>query len=82
MLDRTVFYPTGGGQPGDSRALRWEGGEIEIVTTVRGDGDDIVLVPAEPAPLPPPAPRWTRRWTGTAVIVTCACTRRCTCCRW
>ncbi|MCH6588137.1 MAG: hypothetical protein IH805_07475 [Proteobacteria bacterium] len=31
-LDRTVFYPTGGGQPGDSGVLRLEdGGEIRIV---------------------------------------------------
>jgi misacylated tRNA(Ala) deacylase len=53
VLDRTVFYPTGGGQPGDSGALRWDGGEIEIATTLRGAGDEIVLVPAEPALLPP-----------------------------
>lgn len=52
VLDRTIFYPTGGGQPGDSGQLRWDGGEIEIATTVKGDGEDIVLVPAEPAPLP------------------------------
>ncbi len=52
VLDGTVFYPTSGGQPGDSGKLRWKGGEIEIATTVKGDGDDIVLVPAEPAGLP------------------------------
>jgi misacylated tRNA(Ala) deacylase len=54
VLDRTVFYPVGGGQPGDSGVLRWQGGEIEIATTVKGNGDDIILVPAEPAALPPP----------------------------
>ena len=52
VLDGTVFYPTSGGQPGDSGKLRWKGGEIEIATTVKGEGDDIVLVPAEPAGLP------------------------------
>src|SRR5215510_6183304 len=27
-LDRTIFYPTGGGQPGDSGLLRWDGGDV------------------------------------------------------
>ena len=27
VLDRTVFYPTGGGQPGDRGALVWQGGD-------------------------------------------------------
>lgn len=52
VLDGSIFYPTSGGQPGDSGKLRWSGGEIEIATTVKGDGDAIVLVPAEPAGLP------------------------------
>ncbi|MYG27303.1 MAG: alanyl-tRNA editing protein, partial [Boseongicola sp. SB0677_bin_26] len=26
VLDACVFYPTGGGQPGDCGLLRWEGG--------------------------------------------------------
>ncbi|ROT95909.1 alanyl-tRNA editing protein [Histidinibacterium lentulum] len=51
ILDRTLFYPTGGGQPGDSGRLLWEGGEIGIATTVKGETGP-VLVPAEPAPLP------------------------------
>ncbi|WP_368343775.1 alanyl-tRNA editing protein [Pelagovum sp. HNIBRBA483] len=53
ILDQTIFYPTSGGQPGDSGRLEWDGGAIEIATTVKGDGADIILVPAEPAPLPP-----------------------------
>jgi misacylated tRNA(Ala) deacylase len=52
VLDRAIFYPTSGGQPGDSGTLRWTGGEIEIATTVKGEGEAIVLVPAEPAGLP------------------------------
>lgn len=52
VVDRSVFYPTSGGQPGDSGVLRWDGGKIEIATAVKGQGDDIVLVPAEPAALP------------------------------
>jgi misacylated tRNA(Ala) deacylase len=47
ILDRTVFYPTGGGQPGDSGLLRWGGTEMAIETTIKGDGDQIVLMPAE-----------------------------------
>ncbi|MEO1638220.1 MAG: alanyl-tRNA editing protein [Pseudomonadota bacterium] len=53
VLDRALFYPTSGGQPGDSGVLRWDGGEIEIATTVKGQGEEIILVPAEPASLPP-----------------------------
>ncbi|MEC8163388.1 MAG: alanyl-tRNA editing protein, partial [Pseudomonadota bacterium] len=49
ILDRTNFYPTGGGQPGDTGTLRLEdGGEITIATTVKGKGDEnVVHVPAE-----------------------------------
>lgn len=54
MLDRSLFYPTGGGQPGDSGRLVWDGGTIVIATAVKGDGGAIVLLPAEPAALPQP----------------------------
>ncbi len=53
ILNETIFYATGGGQPGDSGVLEWQGGTIEIATTVKGEGGAIVLVPAEPNPLPP-----------------------------
>lgn len=53
VLDASLFYATAGGQPGDSGRLTWDGGSMEVVTTVKGEGDDIVLVPAEGAPLPP-----------------------------
>lgn len=53
VLDRSIFYPTGGGQPGDSGTVAWQGGEINIATTVKGDEGAIVLVPAEPSQLPP-----------------------------
>ncbi len=52
VLDRTVFYPTSGGQPGDSGTLKWKGGAIEIATAVKGQGDDVVLLPAEPSAMP------------------------------
>lgn len=53
VLDQTIFYPTSGGQPGDSGRLVWDGGAMEIATAVKGEGADIILVPAEPASLPP-----------------------------
>ena len=34
ILDRTIFYPTGGGQPGDTGKMQFDGREIEIATTV------------------------------------------------
>lgn len=53
VLDQTIFYATSGGQPGDSGTLTWDGGSIEIATAVKGEGGTIILVPAEPNPLPP-----------------------------
>ena len=52
VLDATLFYPAGGGQPGDSGRLTWNGGSMEVVTTVKGEGDRIVLIPAEGATRP------------------------------
>jgi misacylated tRNA(Ala) deacylase len=40
VLDRTVFYPTGGGQPHDTGTLRWDGGEARVVE-VRKQGPDV-----------------------------------------
>jgi misacylated tRNA(Ala) deacylase len=48
MLDRTVFYPTGGGQPGDSGVLRHDGGEIRLINAIKGDGPDSVIHVHEP----------------------------------
>ena len=67
VLDRSLFYPTGGGQPGDSGHLTWPGGALQIATTVKSGADDIVLVPAAPQTLPPVGTTveqhldWTRR---------------------
>ncbi len=51
IVDRTVFYPTGGGQPGDSGSLTLaDGSDIKIATTIHDrDAGAIVHVPAEPA---------------------------------
>ena len=53
-LDRTVFYPTGGGQPGDVGVLRLaDESAITITDTIKGDGPDAVIhVPARDSALP------------------------------
>ena len=38
VLDRTVFYARGGGQPGDRGTLTWDGGAVEVVDTFYGSG--------------------------------------------
>jgi len=54
VLDRTVFYAAGGGQPGDSGRLAWDGGATAIGTAVYGDDRAVVHVPADAgSPLPP-----------------------------
>lgn len=52
QLDRTVFYPMGGGQPGDQGVLRVESGEsMEIVDTRKGDAPgEILHIPQVGAP--------------------------------
>jgi misacylated tRNA(Ala) deacylase len=55
ILDRTVFYPTGGGQPGDSGALiRQDGSTLKIVTAVWDDGEKTIVahVPEDGSDLP------------------------------
>lgn len=51
-LDRSIFYPTGGGQPGDTGLLQWDGGEARVVDTVKADGGDVLHVLAADAPRP------------------------------
>ena len=42
-LDRTIFYPLGGGQPGDTGFLARENGErIAIVDTRKGETHDVI----------------------------------------
>ena len=52
-LDRTVFYPQGGGQPGDCGLLRCaDGRTVAILDTRKGDGVDEVLHIAPPGAPP------------------------------
>src|SRR3954451_17771888 len=51
-LDRSIFYPTGGGQPGDTGLLRWDGGAAKVVDSVKAEGNDVlhVLAPESAKP--------------------------------
>ena len=51
VLDRSAFYPGGGGQPPDHGVLLWQGVQTRIVGTRKGD--DLYLIPAEGDPVPP-----------------------------
>jgi misacylated tRNA(Ala) deacylase len=48
VLDRTVFYARGGGQPGDTGVLRWDGGELRVLDTVKRGGTLLHEVDGEP----------------------------------
>jgi misacylated tRNA(Ala) deacylase len=50
VLDRSAFYPGGGGQPPDHGVLLWGGVQTQIVGARKGD--DLYLIPAEGDPLP------------------------------
>jgi misacylated tRNA(Ala) deacylase len=51
VLDRSAFYPGGGGQPPDHGVLLWGGVQTRIVGARKGD--DLWLIPADADPLPP-----------------------------
>jgi misacylated tRNA(Ala) deacylase len=57
VLDRSAFYPGGGGQPPDHGVLLWGGVQTRIEGVRKGDEE--YLIPAEGDPVPPP---------GTAVV--------------
>ncbi|MDH3589348.1 MAG: alanyl-tRNA editing protein [Gammaproteobacteria bacterium] len=69
ILDRTVFYPLGGGQPGDTGELRLASETVlRVVDTRKGEGDAIVHVFEEGAQVPVVGTRleatidWDRRY--------------------
>jgi misacylated tRNA(Ala) deacylase len=67
-VDRTVFYPLGGGQPGDTGCMSWPSGEARIVDTRYGESGEILHLVATDSPLPPVgetvhlALNWERRY--------------------
>ncbi len=52
ILDRTRFYPLGGGQPGDTGEITCAGGKATVVDTRYGDGGTIRHVVEENSVLP------------------------------
>ncbi|HEY3239583.1 MAG TPA: alanyl-tRNA editing protein [Acidimicrobiia bacterium] len=39
VLDRSAFYPTGGGQPHDTGTLRWAGGQATVTGVAKEEGE-------------------------------------------
>jgi misacylated tRNA(Ala) deacylase len=72
VLDRTVFYPMGGGQPGDTGTLSWDSGSgresVTVVDTRYGNDREICHVVMGGSPLPSPGGKvraaidWDRRY--------------------
>jgi misacylated tRNA(Ala) deacylase len=52
VLDRSAFYPGGGGQPPDEGVLLWGGVQTRIAGVRKGD--DLYLIPVEGDPVPSP----------------------------
>lgn len=56
-LNQTIFYPLGGGQPGDTGHMSWNGGEATVIDTrkyrAENEPDDVLHVLAEGASMPP-----------------------------
>lgn len=51
ILDRTVFYPRGGGQPGDTGILEWDGGQVAVTDTYKASGRLFHVVEGSPPPV-------------------------------
>lgn len=70
VLDRTVFYPTGGGQPGDAGRLVWDGGSCDIACAVKAaDGAGVLHRLAEGATMPAIGTALTAEIDGAARAV-------------
>ncbi len=68
VVDQTVFYPLGGGQPGDTGVMLWGDQTLAIIDTRRGDNGSILHIPEPEALLPDAGMRvtlvldWERRY--------------------
>jgi hypothetical protein len=80
VLDRTIFYPTGGGQPGDTGVIEDGSNSIQVVDTRKGDHGAIHHI-VEDVGLG--HLKWEAvsilRSIGNADTPTCACIPRCMC---
>ncbi|MBX3598929.1 MAG: alanyl-tRNA editing protein [Rhizobiaceae bacterium] len=79
ILDRTIFYATSGGQPGDTgKFVRSDGSEVLIAATVTGESkEEIIHVPSKDAVLPQVGERlslvidWPRRYSLMKMHTAC-----------
>ena len=68
ILDRTIFYPMGGGQPGDTGIINWDTGSAIVLDTRYDDNGTIRHIVEEDITLPPPGEEvrakidWDRRY--------------------
>ena len=51
VLDRSAFFPGGGGQPADTGTLEHEGLELQVTGTARREGELVLLLEGEPPPV-------------------------------
>ena len=52
ILDKTIFYPIGGGQPGDTGTFKWGNKEAKIINTYSNRDNSIVHIVDESDPIP------------------------------
>lgn len=64
ILDRSIFYPLGGGQPGDSGHLEWVGGTAVVADTRYGENGQIrhILAAGSTAPAAGTSVQLTLDW--------------------
>ncbi|MEM7047397.1 MAG: alanyl-tRNA editing protein [Pseudomonadota bacterium] len=80
ILDQTVFYPTSGGQAGDTGTLTWSGKSVHVIDT-RKSPDGVMHLLDGAAPAVGTEVRgqldWERRWAHmrlhTSMHLLCAC---------
>ncbi len=61
VVERTVFFATGGGQPGDSGTVEWKGGRCRIQNACQGPSGQIELMPEKGAVCPDIGAKVTQR---------------------
>lgn len=69
ILDQTIFYAEGGGQPGDHGHIEWDGSQIAVLNTTKGSEGTVALRIAPGVARPPIGSvvkqeiNWDRRYT-------------------
>lgn len=62
ILDRTVFYPTGGGQPNDTGTMTINGQDYKVIDVKKNDGDVIHVIEGEISASPGDEVKGTIDW--------------------